>query len=609
MKNAYVLITPVYNEEKFIVQVIECVIAQTVLPAKWLIVDDGSTDRSGEIIRGYAAEYDFIEYYPLQRADIGTYYSRRVEVLLAGIEHVRDMSYDFLAVLDADLTLVTTYYEGLLREFERNPKLGIASGTYVNSVGGRIQKVLWDSDNISTSGGLQVFRRECYELIGGYEPLEYGGSDASTGILARMRGWQTRAFPEYEAVHYRPVGVRRGASILRARFRQGMQEYDLGTHPVFMVAKSARRAILEKPYLLGSVARLLGFLNLYFRREERGVADDAVSYVRKEQLGRMFSSFRGDRHLNRSSKSDISARTAEKAPLVKRDFILISPVYNEKGFIKQLIQSVVAQTVRPKKWIIVDDGSTDGAREIIEEYENRHDFIQYHRLERGNAKSYYDSKIKAFMAGYEIIKHIEHDFVASLDADMTLKSTYYEDVLREFQQDPKLGVASGIYANKVDGRLENVVRDSSSTPGGLQVFRRECYESIEGYTPLRYGGEDALADIMVRMLGWRTKSFPKYEATHHRLIGVHSGTGPLRGKFTQGLAEYRLGTHPIFMLAKSLRRIFIEKPYVSASLVRLLGFLLGCLKRDVRDVSPEVVKYVRKEQLRRLLLWRHSCEQ
>lgn len=606
MKNEYVLITPVHNEEQFIGQVIESVIAQTVLPKKWLIVDDGSTDRSGEIIKEYAAQHDFIEYYPLKRSDIQTYYSRRVKVLLSGIEYISHVGYDFLAILDADLTLGTTYYESILREFERNPKLGIASGTYVNSVGGRLQKVLRDSDNISTPGGLQVFRRECYELIGGYAPLEYGGSDASTGILARMRGWQTRSFSEYEAIHYRPVGVRKGSTILRARFRQGMQEYDLGTHPVFMVAKSVRRAILESPYLLGSAARLLGYLNLCFRRRERGVADDAVSYVRREQVSRIFSSLKRISHPMRSPESDMPTHVVESMPLVKKDFILISPVYNEEDFVEQLIQSVVGQTVRPEKWVIVDDGSTDGTREIIEEYEGRYDFILYLRRERDNVKSYYYSKTEAFLVGYEIVKHDDHDFVACLDADIAPYPTYYEDILREFERNPKLGIASGIYVNCVNGRYESIVRDGNSTPGGLQVFRRECYGAIEGYRPLLRGGEDTLAGIIAQSLGWRTKSFPKYETVHYRLIGVRDGTSALKGKFTQGLAEYRLGTHPIFMLAKSLRRLFIEKPYVCASTVRLLGFLQGCLKRESRDTSDEIMKYLRKEQLSRLFWWRYS---
>ena len=287
---------------------------------------------------------------------------------------------------------------------------------------------------------------------------------------------------------------------------------------------------------------------------------------------------------------------------MKTEFVLITPVHNEDKYIRQVLESVIAQTIRPKKWVIVDDGSTDKTGEIIKWYEEQHDFIMYHRLERSNVKSYYHSKAKAFLAGYEKIKHIEHSFVASLDADLTLPPTYYENILREFDRNPKLGIASGIFTNYIDGKPQKVLRDSDNinTPAGLQVFRRECYESIGGYTPLRYGGEDALANIVARMHGWQTTSFPKYKTIHHRPIGVRGGTSILRGKFLQGLAEYHLWTHPIFMLPKSLRRMFIERPYLLGSTARLLGFFEGYLRGEKRDMPEEVKKFVRKEQIKRL---------
>jgi len=294
-------------------------------------------------------------------------------------------------------------------------------------------------------------------------------------------------------------------------------------------------------------------------------------------------------------------------PLIRKNFLVISPVYNEKEYVEQLMKSVTSQTIVPKKWILVDDGSTDGTGEILKKYESQYDFIIFHARERVDGKSYYYSKVEAFQEGYETVKHLEHDFVACLDGDITLKATYYEDVLREFQRDERLGIASGVYVNQIGNRTEKVVRDSSSTPGALQVFRRECYESIGGYKALRNGGEDALANIMARKLGWRTQAFSDYIAKHYRPIGVRGGASPLRGKFIQGLAEYSLGTHPGFMLAKSLRRMFIEKPYFAGSTARFFGFLAGYMKGYDREVSDEVKGYVRREQLSRLVPWR-SCD-
>jgi len=613
VKTQYVLITPVHNEENLVATTIESVAVQTILPAKWVIADDGSTDKTGEIVKQYAARHDFIEYHYLERSSIKTYYARRIEVILAAIERIKHMEYSFLAVLDADISLPPTYYENILREFARDHKLGIASGVYTNYVNGQLQKVVRDDDNISTPGGLQVFRRDCYESIGGHAPLLYGGSDALVGILARMNGWQTRAFREYETIHYRPVGVWGGSNILRARFRQGMQDYDLGTHPLFMIAKSFRRIFKEKPYFLCGTMRLLGFLYLSLRRGKRGISNEALMYVRNEQIKRIGFSIQRFFHLKQDTISETHRGAAETFSPAEKDFILISPVYNEKEFIEQLIKSVISQSVRPTKWVIVDNGSTDGTGEIIKQYADQYDFIIYHWHERSTTGSYYYHKVDAFLSGYDQVKHLKYSFIACLDADLTLEPTYYEDVLREFKHNPRLGIASGTYVNKLNGRLQKVVRDSSSTPGGLQVFRRECYESIGGYTPLQYGGEDALANIIARMHGWQTKSFPVYEAIHHRPLGVRGVRGRtqiLKGKFIQGLAEYDLWTHPLFMLAKSFRRMFIEKPYVLASTARLLGFCQSCLRREPRSVPDEVKKFVRKEQLRRLLyLWQSDWQQ
>ena len=287
VKREYVLITPVYNEEELVGRVIESVIAQTITPKKWLIVDDDSTDRTGDIIKKYEREYDFIEYYPVQRTGIQNYYSRRTEVFLMGFEKLKQMEFDFLAALDADLSMEPTYYESILREFDQNPKLGIASGVYINYVNGHLQKIV--RDHISTPGGLQMFNRTCYESIGGYKPLKYGGDDSLMDIRARMKGWQTRSFPQYTAIHWRPIGSRLVNNVLMAKFKQGFAEYCLGTHPIFMLAKSLRRIFIERPYFFGSIARLSGYFYSCLKRGEREIPDAVLNFVRKEQMRRLFN--------------------------------------------------------------------------------------------------------------------------------------------------------------------------------------------------------------------------------------------------------------------------------------------------------------------------------
>lgn len=289
MKTKYTLITPAHNEAKLIEKVIKSVITQTILPQKWIIVDDGSTDGTSEVLRQYEAQYDFITSLRVRHVGNQPAYVHRINIFSKGCDKIKDLDYDFLGSLDADLTFESTYYEDILEEFDKNHKLGIASGVFNDEVNGKLQNTIRDPDLINTPGGLLVFRRECYEAIGGYRVMKYGAADSLAGIMARMKGWQTRSFPQYRAIHHRLMGTGYGTHILEARFQQGLAEYGIATHPVFMLAKSLRRAFLEKPYFIGSLARLSGFLYGYWLKEERQIPPEAIRFVHKEQIKRLFS--------------------------------------------------------------------------------------------------------------------------------------------------------------------------------------------------------------------------------------------------------------------------------------------------------------------------------
>lgn len=290
MKTKYVLITPARNEEENLEKVFKSVVSQTITPKNWIIVDDRSTDGTDEIVKQYEAQYNFIMSLPLKREDedIGTYYSRRTRVVMAGYKQIEKLKFDFLGVLDADISLEPTYYEHILTEFDRNPRLGLASGIYVDKVKDKVREVVRDPDEISTPGGFHMFRRECFEAIGGYSVLKYGGDDSLANIMARIKGWETRSFPQYQAIHHRTMGTSEGKHILAAKYREGLAEYILGTHPIFALAKSFRRVFLENPFLLASMARLSGFLSGYYLvGKNREVPDEVVGFVRREQMQRL----------------------------------------------------------------------------------------------------------------------------------------------------------------------------------------------------------------------------------------------------------------------------------------------------------------------------------
>ncbi len=285
MGEQYAIVTPAYNEAGHIARTIESVIGQTVLPMRWVIVDDGSTDETAAIVESYARTYRFIQCVRRARAKDDAYFASNVHAIMEGVHHIGNLGYKFLAVLDADIILPPDYYERILELFGADRNLGVASGVYENLVNGRLQEVL--NDRRSTPKAIQVFRRACFEQIGGYVPLIYGGEDTCACIMARMHGWTAWSFPELKVVHQRPAGTRHTRGLLRTRFRQGLCEYGLSTHPLFMVAKSLRRCLLEPPLLVGGILRLGGYLYGYLKREPCQIPAEVAAYARQEQISRV----------------------------------------------------------------------------------------------------------------------------------------------------------------------------------------------------------------------------------------------------------------------------------------------------------------------------------
>jgi biofilm PGA synthesis N-glycosyltransferase PgaC len=287
LATSYVIITPAFNEARHIGKTIESVVRQTILPQRWIIVDDGSTDQTAQIIKQYAQQYPWISYLYRSKDPSQTYYASNVCALLAGYEKVKDLSFEFVATLDADIILGDRYYEQVFEHFKANQDMGIATGILLEPIDGRLKELAFD--RYSTPKALQVFRRACYEKIGGYIPCRNGGEDTCAEILARMYGWRTWSFRDIYVVHQRPVGTGAGKKVLHARFRQGLADYCVATHPVFMLTKCLARCLTERPYILSGLARLMGFLYGYCAREERPLPIDARRYVRKEQITRLLT--------------------------------------------------------------------------------------------------------------------------------------------------------------------------------------------------------------------------------------------------------------------------------------------------------------------------------
>ncbi|MGH2272658.1 glycosyltransferase family 2 protein [Anaerohalosphaeraceae bacterium U12dextr] len=287
MQNRYLIITPAFNEGKYIENTIKSVLSQTCKPIVWIIVDDGSMDNTANIVQLYAKEYDWIKYVFRSKIAGQSYYASNVYAIQEGLKHASHIDYDFIAILDADITLVPEYYEVILAKFQKYRELGIATGTYLEKEGDSWVEAR--IDRRSTPKAIQVFRRKCYEQCGGYIPFKNGGEDSGMEIIARMNGWQTWSFPEIKVFHNRPVGTGDGRSLLKARFRLGLTDYCLGTHPLFMLVKACKRCIWEKPYIISGLMRLSGYLYGFLKQEHRQLPVEAQLYLRKEQLRRLIS--------------------------------------------------------------------------------------------------------------------------------------------------------------------------------------------------------------------------------------------------------------------------------------------------------------------------------
>jgi poly-beta-1,6-N-acetyl-D-glucosamine synthase len=322
---SYALLTAAYNEEAHIGQTIESLLSQSVLPVRWVLASDGSTDKTSEIIQSYADKHDFIRLLRVERKP-GRSFRSKVVALRAAQELLKGAEYDFVGNIDADITVGRTYFEDLLVRFERDPSLGIAGGFVCERTGAEFHERSANRE-YSVAHAAQIVRRECYEEFGGYAVLEYGGEDWHAQISARMKGWRAVAFPELQIFHHRHTGT--ADNLLRHRFRQGKMDYAFGSDPVFEVLKCLRR-LPEAPLIAGGIARLFGFALSGLRREARPVSDEFVSFLRRDQRRALLSFWpdrlrpRGDRggRAGEESVQQLQLRRSELLSLaqqVRRD--------------------------------------------------------------------------------------------------------------------------------------------------------------------------------------------------------------------------------------------------------------------------------------------------
>lgn len=281
-KLSYILVTAARNEADHIGLTIRSVSAQTLLPDRWLIVSDGSTDATDQIVSEAAQKHPFIELLRVD-ADSERNFGSKAAAINAGYEKIASLPHDFVGVLDADVSFEPDYYEQVIGRFQEDPNLGIAGGVLTDIVDGKPVRQLTDPE-WSVSGPVQMFRRECFESIGGYLVLR-GGIDAAAEVMARMHGWKVRAFSEIPALHHRQTG-KENHSRLGIFFHRGLEDFKLGYHPLFFTGRAILR-FREVPFIFGGLTMLGGYLWAGITGAEKKVSDEFIRFLRKEQMDRL----------------------------------------------------------------------------------------------------------------------------------------------------------------------------------------------------------------------------------------------------------------------------------------------------------------------------------
>ena len=282
--------------------------------------------------------------------------------------------------------------------------------------------------------------------------------------------------------------------------------------------------------------------------------------------------------------------------LTTPNYVLVTPARDEAQFVELTLKSVIAQTVRPLKWVIVSDGSTDGTDEIVSRYAAHHPWIELVRMPV-RSERHFAGKVHAFNAGYAKVAHLDYEFIGNLDADVSFEPGHFEFLVSKFADDAHMGLVGAPFregAFQYDYRFTNI----ENVWGGCQLFRRECFEDIGGYVPIKGGSIDHIAVVSARMKGWKTRTFTESVCLHHRLMGT-AQHGGLAAKRRLGAKDYAVGNHPLWELFRMFYQMK-QKPLFLGGLALGWGYAWSLARRTKRPVSDELVAFTRREQMQRL---------
>jgi len=297
-------------------------------------------------------------------------------------------------------------------------------------------------------------------------------------------------------------------------------------------------------------------------------------------------------------------------PERKVRYVVISPVRNEAAYLETTVRDMARQTVKPLRWILVNDGSTDSTPKIADRWASEYEWIAALHLrgmersapvlahegqqERGR-RAREAKEILAFYKGYETLAGVDWDFLVKLDGDVGLAPDYFERCFEEFERDPKLGIGGGDICNFIDGEWKVEENPRFHVRGATKIYRRACWNDIGGME--RGAAWDTLDEVKANMKGWSTRSFSRLQVAHYRYTGAANGSW--QNAVKKGEWNYISGYHPLFMAMKCVKRV-VRKPLIAGSAGLLYGYLLALFRRVPQVDDKPLIRYVKQQQFRRL---------